>query len=348
MGLTLNRFTQKDTLIALIILPFYYFLLNYMLFGNTYLQQRHVFLGASVVTAVIWTPAYFLHAVPAVFLRKQFPHVRQIWMRMSMALVIHIFMSALTITFLFYFYHWIRFPDYAFDPDRLRLALTLGVVGNITANIIHEGVYTFEKWSQTIRETERLKKINLQSQLDGLKQQVNPHFLFNSLNTLSSLIDEDTEKAGLFIEELSSVYRYLLQTNEGELTSLQTELAFIESYFHLLKTRYGDGIFLEVAVADQYRDARIPPLTLQMLVENAVKHNVILPEQPLHIRIETTRQGRLKVTNNVQRKNARVLSNGVGLSNIATKYRLLGRGELEVKDSEQQFTITLPLMTHAG
>ncbi|MFD1139701.1 sensor histidine kinase [Larkinella insperata] len=344
MGLTLNRYTQKDTWIALGILPTYYFFLNYMLLGRIYLQRLDVFVLSTLFTALVWTPAFFLHALPAVYLRQRYPHIRQTWMRLSFAVLIHMIMSSAVIILLFYLYGWVDFPGFEFNTDRLRWALVLGIVGNLVANIVHESVYTFEKWSQTISETEKLKKANLQSQLDSLKQQVNPHFLFNSLNTLSSLIDEDTEKAELFIEELSSVYRYLLQTNENALTSLRDEMAFIESYFHLLKTRYGSGIELDVSIADRYREARLPPLTLQMLVENAVKHNIILSEQPLQIRIETTPTGQLSVSNNVQRKNVRVASNGVGLSNIATKYQLLGHQGLEIDKSESCFRVTLPLL----
>ena len=345
MGLIVNLYTKKDHWIAFSILPVYCLLLNYMLFGKPYFQRLDIFLPASLSTLLIWTPLFFLHALPAVYLRKRFPHVRQTWMRMIITLSIHILMSSAVIIFLFYFYEWIRFPGYTFNADRIWWALVLGIAGNLVTSIIHESVYTFEKWSQTISETEKLKKANLQSQLDSLKQQVNPHFLFNSLNTLSSLIDEDTEKAELFIEELSSVYRYLLQTNENALTSLRDELTFIESYFHLLKTRYGSGIDLQVRIADGYQDAQLPPLTLQMLVENAVKHNVILGDQPLQIRIETTDSGRLMVANNVQRKNVRVASNGVGLANIATKYQLLGHTGLEIQHTETVFCVTLPLMT---
>lgn len=343
----LIRYTQKDTLISLGILPVYYFLLNYLMLGKSYVQQLDIFILSTLLVFLIWTPAFFLHALPAVYLRKRFPHIRQTWKRLSLALCVHALMSAIIITFLFYFYEWIDFPQYTFDAGNLFWAILLGVVGNLIVNIIYESVYTFEKWSQTIAETEKLKKANLQSQLDSLKQQVNPHFLFNSLNTLSSLIDEDTDKAELFIEELSSVYRYLLQTNENALTTLRDELTFIESYFHLLKTRYGSGIDLRVTIAPVFQTAQLPPLTLQMLVENAVKHNVILSDQPLLIRIETTDSGRLVVTNNVQRKNVRVLSNGVGLANIATKYQLLGQQGLEIQNTNECFSVTLPLLVNA-
>lgn len=134
-----------------------------------------------------------------------------------------------------------------------------------------EAVYHFNRLLKSEKEAEALKKENLQTQLESLKQQVNPHFLFNSLNTLSYLIGEDTEKAEDFLNELCKVYRYLLRSNEHELTDLKTELQFIRSYFHLLKTRYGDNLRLTVAIEPPYETYLLPSLTLQLLIENAVK-----------------------------------------------------------------------------
>jgi two-component system, LytTR family, sensor kinase len=201
---------------------------------------------------------------------------------------------------------------------------------------------------QVEQEQEKLRTASLQSQLDALKQQVNPHFLFNSLNALDSLIEEDPVQARAFLDELCTVYRYLLRFNrDSNLTDLSSELDFIQSYFHLLKTRHGAGLNLHVSVPDQYQTYLLPPLTLQLLVENAVKHNVVLPEQPLHISIRTEAGNRLVVSNNLQRKNTRILSNQVGLTNIATQYRLLGGGEIRVDDDDQFFTVTLPLLRQA-
>ncbi len=191
---------------------------------------------------------------------------------------------------------------------------------------------------------QRLKQEKTEVQIRALQAQINPHFLFNSLNTLSSLIDESPRQAGDFVDELSSVYRYLLRANEADLTPLRTELHFIESYFHLLKTRHGEGIRLETAVSDAFADSPLPPLTLQLLVENAVKHNVILPEEPLTVRIRTTPARQLVVENTLQRKRLRVESNGVGLSNIAVKYRLLGQAEPLVEEQNGWFRVTLPLL----
>lgn len=212
----------------------------------------------------------------------------------------------------------------------------------------HEVVHNFFELRRMDKEREELKKAHLQSQLDSLKSQVNPHFLFNSLNTLLSLISTSPERAERFVEELSSVYRYLLQTNQHELATLRQELDFAHSYFHLLKTRFGAGIELTIRVDDYLLEHRLPSLTLQLLLENAVKHNVIAAATPLAISISTkpggpSEAGRLVVCNNLQRKVQPVASSRMGLNNIITKLRLLNQAEAVITEDEDAFTVTLPL-----
>lgn len=208
---------------------------------------------------------------------------------------------------------------------------------------IYEGIYYFRKWRMVEVEAALLKQEALQSQLDSLKQQVSPHFLFNSLNTLSSLMRKDVDRAELFLDELSKVYRYLLRNNEDVLTGLDTELRFINSYFHLLTTRYGDALCLRLTIDDAARSLVLPSLTLQLLIENAVKHNIIEKERPLLIEIEAANK-MLTVTNNLQRKTLKLPSNNIGLSNIATKYKLLGAPEIVVAENESSFTVQVPLL----
>ncbi|HET7896259.1 MAG TPA: histidine kinase, partial [Flavisolibacter sp.] len=199
------------------------------------------------------------------------------------------------------------------------------------------------------REKEELKKAHLQSQLDSLKTQVNPHFLFNSLNSALSLIRSSPAKAEIFLLELSSVYRYLLQTNENQLTTLQQELQFAHSYFHLLKTRFGEAIQLQIEVDEQWLPYRLPSLTLQLLLENAVKHNVVSLAKPLTIKLRTDKHPEketvfLTVQNNLQRKTQAVPSSKMGLNNILTKFRLLNGEEVMVTDKDNRFTVTFPLL----
>ncbi len=240
---------------------------------------------------------------------------------------------------------WMLDGRILFFDSVVEYSRTLGIqfFCHLICCTIYEGSYLFREWRRAYIEKDELEKISLQNQLNTLQHQVNPHFLFNSLNSLSSLISEAPNRAEEFVEEMSSVYRYLLRDNEHNLTSLAAELTFIRSYYLLLKTRHGDGLTMEVAVDKQLESCQLPPLTLQLLVENAVKHNVVFPEQPLNIRIETNGQNRLIVSNNLQRRKVRVASNGVGLSNIMAKYKMLGQIPPLIKDDGQVFTVILPL-----
>ena len=230
------------------------------------------------------------------------------------------------------------------DMDSFAYSIGIQLFYNFVYIVVYEGIYMFRQWRRTYREKEELVQAHWQIRFDSLKNQVNPHFLFNSLNTLSSLIGENTVQAEQFVEEMANVYRYLLRSNAQELTTLRQELQFIHSYFHLLQTRYGKGVSLQLAIEDAFQDWLIPPLTLQLLVENAVKHNVILPEAPLKISIASTANQELVIANNLQRKELRVPSNRLGLVNISTKYELLGEYEVLITEDDHNFRVTLPLI----
>jgi Histidine kinase len=220
---------------------------------------------------------------------------------------------------------------------------------------IEEAAYLFREWRKTTNESEKIKRATLQTQLDSLKNQVNPHFLFNSLNSLSSLIEEDEAKALSFVDELAYVYRYLLQTNTTELTPLSNELEFINAYFYLLKTRFAEGISLDITVSDAAKSLMIPPLTLQLLIENAAKHNIVAQRKPLKIyifdvyianpdKLGTEGGYVLEVLNNLQKKQARVASSRMGLANISKQYQLLSHQEIAVEETAETFKVVLPLI----
>ncbi|MBD2700337.1 histidine kinase [Spirosoma sp. BT702] len=235
-------------------------------------------------------------------------------------------------------------PQLSHTLSNYTYAIGIQIFYHCVYFVIYEGSYVLRAWQYTYEQNEHLKKNKLKHQLDTLKAQINPHFLFNSLNSLSMLIHDNPKQAEAFVDEISSVYRYLLRANDQALTTLSQELQFIKSYFQLLKTRYGASIDLLVDVADRFLECRIPPLTLQLLVENAVKHNVMLPDRPLVVEISIRGQS-LVVQNNLQRKNTPVLSNQVGLSNISTKYRLLGQPDISIREDNGRFTVVLPLLS---
>jgi LytS/YehU family sensor histidine kinase len=287
---------------------------------------------------------YLFCGMVAAILQERFPLYSQTFKRIGLGIFFYVSAMAIGITILFYGYDYLNLLGLQVNMNNYPWVLVVGIVCNLLATSFNEGAAFFEKWRRVADEAEQLKRENLQSQLEGLKVQVNPHFLFNSLNSLSSLISDDPEKAEIFLDEMSKVYRYLLRTNEDGLTSLALEMQFINSYFHLLKTRYGDGLDLETNIDHRYLNHQVPPLTLQMLVENAVKHNMILKDSPLKILILTTNSGKLVVSNNLQRKDRMVSSNKVGLTNIVNKYRLMKKEEITVRDDGKEFAVIVPLI----
>lgn len=209
---------------------------------------------------------------------------------------------------------------------------------------IYELIYYFMQWKESVMVAEALKKENLQVQLDSLKNKVNPHFLFNSLNSLSYLMDEDKKTAKQYLNELAAVYRNILDSNEKQLHSVEEELEFIRSYLYLLHTRYDAQLHEEISIAEKYLQRSIPPLTLQMLIENAVKHNIISANKPLMIKISSQENDTLIVSNNLQKINRPVPSNKIGLENIKSKYRLLNQPDVVVNETRECFQVILPLI----
>lgn len=337
-------YSRKEWVIALILLPPFAVLLNFVVFGTQYFSSAGNFLIPTGVTLCVITLVYVCCGMVAFSLRNRFPKYSQTFRRISIGLIIYITLMVTALSILFWGYDYIGLMGYQINLNRYVWTLIVGAFCNIMATSLNEGAAFFERWREVVDEAEQLKKENLQSQLEGLKGQVNPHFLFNSLNSLSSLISDDPEKAEKFLDEMSKVYRYLLRTNEDGLTTLQAEMDFINSYFHLLKTRYGDGLNMQTTIEARFLTYLVPPLTLQMLVENAVKHNMILKDKPLQIMILTTNSGKLIVSNNLQRKDRMVSSNKVGLSNIVKKYRLMKQEEISVRDDGKEFAVIVPLI----
>jgi hypothetical protein len=209
---------------------------------------------------------------------------------------------------------------------------------------MYESARFFQLWRKTMVEKEQVERAHLASQLEGLRNQVNPHFLFNSLNTLTYLIPEDSEKAVRFVQQLSRVYRYVLESREANVIPLGEELNFLTSYIYLLKERFGENLKVAIKGLEHPGNLAIVPLTLQMLFENAIKHNIISQDKSLTIEVYRD-QDKLIVRNNLQPKNQVMDSTGVGLDNIRTRYRMLTEQEVEVVVSEKDFTVRLPIIT---
>jgi sensor histidine kinase YesM len=194
-------------------------------------------------------------------------------------------------------------------------------------------------------ENERLKQQNLQSELAALKNQIDPHFLFNSLNSLTCLI-RDNDKASQFVKKLSFMYRYILQSTDRDLVSLREELKLVESYSYLIKTRYRDRFAIDIEIDEKYHEKEIPPLALQLLVENAVKHNEISETNPLTVKI-FYKDGFIFVENKLQPRTAMAEGTGNGLVNLDKRYYLIEKQNIRITTSDNKFSIKLPLKSGA-
>jgi LytS/YehU family sensor histidine kinase len=191
-------------------------------------------------------------------------------------------------------------------------------------------------------EAEQLKKQNIEAQFEALRNQINPHFLFNCFNVLSTLVHKDAEASSQFISQLSNVYRYLLYNQEKKIVPLKEELAFLASYSYLLRTRFNENLSIENKIAPS-DSIMVAPASLQMLIENAIKHNVATKKTPLHIQLE--RQGDfITVSNSLQKKEAEQESTKIGLKNIANRYKLLSNQEVKIEKTETHFTVKLPIL----
>jgi hypothetical protein len=299
-----------------------------------------IYLLSLAETVLLWeTNRMFIF-----YFRKRYPLVEQTKVRLIWMLVACVLVTVAVRTANIFLYDIIRFWGYAFPLEAYLQSVFTALLFLIVVGGVYEGIYYFRKWKDAAVEAEALKKEQLQSQFDSLKSQLSPHFLFNSLGSLSSLIEEDPKRAQEFVNEMSSVYRYLLQANDKPLTTLQHEIRFIDAYSNMLKTRFPEGLQLTIKVDEAYTDFLLPPFTLQMLLENAVKHNAILPSRPLQVDISTNTAGQLVVENNLQPKTSPVISNKKGLHNIVTKYRLLNQPEVEIQQTQTKFRVVVPLI----
>ena len=197
-------------------------------------------------------------------------------------------------------------------------------------------------WRQNSIDYERLKTEQIATQYDSLKNQVNPHFLFNSLNALTSLVYDDQDKAVQFIRKLSQVYRYVLDTKDKEVVEISEELSFLESYLYLQKIRFEENLTFEIDIADEIKRLYIVPISLQMLLENAIKHNIVSQSKPLHIRIYEE-DSYLVVANNLQEKMHKD-STGIGLSNIKARFSYMTKKEVIINKTDDLFEVRLPLI----
>ncbi len=204
-------------------------------------------------------------------------------------------------------------------------------------------IYLIRRQQQVSVENEQLQAENLRNQYEVLKNQLNPHMLFNSLNTLQSLVRENQNKAQDYIQELSRVLRYTLQSNDSQSVSLREEMDFASAYIFLLKMRFENNLQFDIQINKSFETYHLPPMAVQVLIENAVKHNEISNRKPLTIHVSTDTEGYLSVSNPIQSKWTATPGTGIGLVNLAKRYHLLFKQDIQITE-DKEFTVRIPLI----
>jgi sensor histidine kinase YesM len=209
---------------------------------------------------------------------------------------------------------------------------------------VYETVFLVKQAESDQLKKEQLERAKAEAELEALKNQVDPHFIFNSLNTLSHLIEERPEKAKLFNDNLAEIYRYILQNKARDLVFLKEEIEFVEHYFALLRIRFEDAVQLQLKVDDMESEQfLIPPISLQVLVENGIKHNEFSDLNPLKIEIQFGHES-LVVKNEIRKKVLRKPASGIGLKNLDERYQLITAKRMVVDENEHEFIVTLPVL----
>lgn len=227
--------------------------------------------------------------------------------------------------------------------DRVRPLVVIVFLTAMTM-AIYEAIYFFVLLKKSVREEEQSKQAIIQAELDTLRNQAQPHFFFNSLNTLRDIIDQSPkEDAKQFVDKLSDIYRFLLESGNTNLISLKAELKFSKAYIHVQSERFGENLKLNWNIPEEMEYKLIAPMSLQLLLENAIKHNVVSRAKPLEINVEI-RNDFIVVTNKIQKKSTQLPSTKMGLKNIEKRYTLISDKSVEIVNNGNQFSVALPLL----
>lgn len=347
MALKLKKiFLNKEVIISSILLgvliPLYFYLLFYN-GTSTWLSSNFVIsaiFSATMSWLVYTINSAYCDYIGSVYSYSKHPYKRVIYIAIG---------TSLLAIFLGWF--WTEIFAYLYfnitqERVNINLATNISICFIINALVVSvmEGRCLFFLWKKSLIDSEKLKQENLKAQYETLKNQINPHFLFNSLNTLAGLIPEDSKKGVEFVEKLSLFYRNVLIYRDKELIELSDELVMVDAYIYLQKMRFDTALILNISIdRERINGVKIPPMAIQILVENAIKHNVVSHSNPLKIEIELDSEF-IVVKNRIQRKKSLDPSTHLGLSNLAERVRLLNSEiDLIINDDSNFFIVQIPI-----
>ena len=304
----------------------------------TCIQSVKSYAIVSSFSAALWLVMWIASSLLGRLLDEKFTWTGAPWKRLLIGVVSSVVFSVVSVYLVLSAWE----AMFNFDFGGFKGIITTSLIITFVVSLVRYSYVFLISWKESLLSAEKFKRESIAARYESLKSQVNPHFLFNSLNALTNLVYEDPDKAAKFIKQLSQVYRYVLDTREKEVVPLEEELLFLKSYFYLQEIRFGGNLKIQMDL-DAAR-GQVAPLALQLLVENAIKHNVVSSADPLRLRLYEE-AGFIVVENTLQKK--MVLgedSSGMGLENIRQRYSFLSSQPVLITDNDGTFKVKLPLI----
>lgn len=339
-------FSHKNRYLFILGLTVYTYLNTVLCEVYTYfdiaIEWYYAFGTIALITGTVWEGSRLLEPLFSKILHQQKNKIKALGIFFAVATVLT---TILTTGIVFLVSMVLHNHTVAETIIPLKLNLIYAWLANLLFHLLNAIKYYFTEYKTKWMEAEELKRMSAQAELQLVKSQINPHFLFNNLNVLSALVMKNTEEANRFIEEFSKVFRYILNNHDKELVNIKTELDYIKPYIFLLKKRFAEGLDISVDIPPDRENFYIIPASIQMLIENAIKHNVVSRSRPLHIQVHANGNNTIVVSNNLQLRDSVDNSTKIGLNNIIKRYQLVSGRNVEVCKDEKCFTVTLPLLS---
>lgn len=342
--MAVKRYSEKEPLVFVWIMGPYIIFMNLLIFGMCVFHAFGCFLKSFGISAVYFFLIYGIFGTVAVFIKNRYSAAGDLFKRVRIMLPVFYSMNIAAVYGAFWLYDRTGWFDCATRPHMVWWTILYGCIMSTVITFINEGITNWEKWKSSLSESEKLRNVYQRSKLLGLKGQINPHFLFNCFNTLSGLIQEDEQEAEKFLDEMIKVHRYLLRGDDEYLVTLADEMKFANAYLNLTKARFGNAIEITIQLPQEIMHKRIPPLSMQVILENIIYTNALSKKEPLIIHIAQDGQGRLTITHSLHEKTiVENLNVEEGLDNLVTKYKLLNAPDVQINEKGTHREIVLHL-----
>lgn len=316
--------------------------ISYFLYTLNLDSQAYISIGwILAIIVLLWG----CNSLITYYLNKYIPWLKYGLIRFFGQLILGIVVLLVIINVAFFLFRYL-FTTEPPTPEQIVVTNVYGLVIFVPVYSVYFSLHFLRHWQKSEVDAVKFKEDSMRAQLVSLKNHLDPHFLFNNLNILSSLIDKNADMSQAFLDKFASVYRVMLQTKADDLVLLSEELAFIDAYIYLLKVRFEENLQFEINISEETKDLMLPPLSLQMLIENATKHNIASEKRPLVITIKDGEEGYLIVSNTLYEKPEDLKNRtGSGLENIKRRYKYFADMEVLTEKSETHFIAKIPLLT---